>query len=117
MAVTPTSRLHARHLIGAAAIALVAALIPTTASAATTSQGKASITNATTGMSNASSLVARRACGLPEPGHAPCLAVRRTGQRVHPLLLPAASPNHLLRVRARSTGAARAAAVAAATTP
>ena len=58
---------------------------------------------------------------LPQPGHATCLAqflaVRATGQRVHPRLLPAASSNRLRVVRARSTGAARAAAVAAATTP
>ena len=67
---------------------------------------KASITDATTGMSNASSLVARRACGAPQPGHAACLAqflaVRRTGQRVHPRLQQVASPNRLRRVRARS---------------
>ncbi|MGZ4230210.1 MAG: hypothetical protein ACXVVQ_02135 [Solirubrobacteraceae bacterium] len=121
MAVTPTSPLRIRLIIGAAATALIAFLLAATASAATLAQEKASITNATTGMSDASSLVPRRACGVPEPGHAACLAqflaVRQTGRPVHPHLLPAASPNLVRRVRAQSTGGARAAAVAAASTP
>ena len=122
MAVTPTTRLHARLLIGALATALIAALlVAATASADTLSQGKASITDATTGMSDASSVVPRRACGVPEPGHAACLAqfltVRQTGQRVHPHLLPSASPDRLLRLRGNPRSATHAAAVAAATTP
>src|SRR5262249_7359046 len=87
----------------------------------TISQAKASITNATTGMPNASSLVPRRACGIPAPGHAACLAqflaVRQTGARVHPHLQLPTSINGVRRVHARSAAAARTAAVAAATTP
>jgi hypothetical protein len=102
-------------------VAVAAAALPASASAITTTQAKASITDATTGMSDASSLVARRACGVPQPGHAACmaqfLAVSRTGAPLHPRLQQVASPNRLRRVRARSAAAARAAAVAAATSP
>jgi hypothetical protein len=117
MAAPPTSRLHARLLLGAVAV-VIAALFPAVASATTTSQARASITNATTGLSDASSIAPRGACGVPKPGHAACLAqflaVRQTGQRVHPHLLPAASPNGVHLVRARSRASARSAAVTAA---
>jgi hypothetical protein len=108
-------------MIGAVATALLALLLAATASAATVSQRKASITDATTGLPDASSLVPRSACGVPEPGHATCLAQflvqRQTGQRVHPHLLPATSPIRVLRPRGNLRSAAHAAAVAAATTP
>ena len=48
------------------------------------------------------------------PGDA---TLRQTGQRVHPHLLPSASPNRLLRLRGRLRSVAQAAATAAATTP
>jgi hypothetical protein len=119
MAVTPTSRSLARVLVAALVTVVAAALVPAAAGAATTS--KASVTNATTGMPDASSLVPRSACAVPKPGHAGCLAqflaVRQTGAPVHPRLQAAYSPNRLRRVRARSGAAAPAAALAAATSP
>jgi subtilase family serine protease len=102
-------------------VAIAVASLPASASAITTTQAKASITDATTGMSDASSLVPRRSCDAPAPGHAACLsqflAVRRTGAPVHPQLQQVASPNPLRRVRARSAATARAAAIAATTSP
>ena len=120
MAAFPTSRIHPRAFT-TLLVAIAAAALPASASAITTTQAKASITDATTGMSNASSLVPRRSCDAPAPGHAACLAqflaVRQTGVPVHPRLQQVASPNRLRRVRARSAATARAAAVAAATSP
>src|SRR5690242_8831712 len=98
MAASPTSRLHVRFLVGAVAL-VIAALLAPTASATTTSQARASLTNATTGLANASSLAPRNACGVPKPGHAACLAqflaVRSTGAPVHPHLQHSASLNRV----------------------
>src|SRR5689334_22957420 len=120
MAALSTPRSHTRALT-ALVVAVAVASLPASASAITTTQAKASITDATTGMSDASSLVPRRSCDAPAPGHAACLsqflAVRQTGAPVHPQLQQVASPNPLRRVRARSAGTARAAAIAAATSP
>ena len=120
MAALSTPRSHTRAF-AALIVAIALASLPASASAITTTQAKASITDATTGMSDASSLVPRRSCDAPAPGHAACLAqflaVRQTGARVHPHLRPSASPSRLHRVRARSASAAGAAAAAAATSP
>ena len=120
MAALSTPRSHTRAF-AALIVAIALASLPASASAITTTQAKASITDATTGMSDASSLVPRRSCDAPAPGHAACLAqflaVRQTGVRVHPRLRPSASPSRLQRVRARSASAAAAAAAAAATSP
>ena len=120
MAALSTPRSHTRAF-AALIVAIALASLPASASAITTTQAKASITDATTGMSDASSLVPRRSCDAPAPGHAACLAqflaVRQTGVRVHPHLRPSASPSRLQRVRARSASAAGTAAAAAANSP
>lgn len=120
MAAILTSRTYARVLT-ALTVSAAAAALPASAAAITIAQAKASLTNATTGMSDASSLVPQPACELPAPGHAGCLAqflaVRQTGERVHPRLRPSTYPNRLLSVRARSATSAGAAAVASATSP
>ncbi len=80
----------------------------------------ASITNATTGLSDAASVVPVSACAPAASNRATCLAqilsVRNTRALVHPRLLKPASPFRLRRARARGSHAASA-AIAAATAP
>ena len=80
----------------------------------------ASITNATTGLSDAASVVPVSACAPADSNRATCLAqilsVRSTRALVHPRLLKPASPFRLRRARARGSHAASA-AIAAATAP
>jgi hypothetical protein len=97
------------------------ALAPATSAATTGSV--ASVTDATTGLPDASSVVPLDACGSPTAVRAACLAkvlgVRGTRSIVHPRLRRAASPDRLAfgRRPTRLSRAAAAAAVAAATAP
>jgi hypothetical protein len=90
-------------------------------SAGAWAQAVASVTNATTGQADASSIVAIDACGTPTAVRAACLAkvlsVRGTGVLVHPRLRRPASPNRLGLPRARRSRAAAPLAVAAAGAP
>jgi hypothetical protein len=80
----------------------------------------ASITNATTGLSDAATVVPVSACAPADSTRATCLAqilsVRSTRALVHPRLLKPASPFRLRPARARGSHAASA-AIAAATAP
>jgi hypothetical protein len=94
------------------------------AAGATSTGSLAAVTDATTGLPDASSVVALDACGSATAVRAACLAevlgVRGTRSFVHPRLRRAASPDRLAfgRRRAqRSRAAASAAAVAAASAP
>lgn len=117
---------RAIHLVrlGVSALALLGvcgAFAPTAGAASTGSV--AAVTDATTGLPDASSVVPLDACGSPTAVRAACLAqvlgVRGTRSVVHPLLRRAASPNRLApaRLRAHLSRATAAAEVAAATAP
>jgi Subtilase family len=104
----------------------IAALVPATAGAAVTpavsAQATANVTDATTGISNASSsVVPRDACSAPSPGQATCLAQflaqrgTRTPIRAH--VRPAASPDRFTRRRGRTRGATSPLAMPAAAAP
>ncbi|HET6870300.1 MAG TPA: hypothetical protein VFH80_30590 [Solirubrobacteraceae bacterium] len=83
----------------------------------------ASVTDATTGLPDASSVVSLDACGSPSAVRAACLAqvlgVRGTRSFVHPRLRRASSPNRFASVgrRSRLSRAVAAAAVASAAAP
>ena len=89
------------------------------AQAATHSTG--GVTNATTGQTNASSVVALDPCGTPTAATAACLTkvlgVRGTRSFVHPRLRAAASPNRLGGRRGHRSGTAAPLAVTAAAPP
>jgi hypothetical protein len=88
---------------------------------ATSTGSVASVTDATTGLPDAASVVPLDACGSPTAVRAACLAkvlgVRGTRSFVHPRLRRSASPNRLGGRRARLSRAASAAVVAAAAAP
>jgi hypothetical protein len=108
-------------LSAVALIGLCGALAPAAGAASTGSI--AAVTDATTGLPDASSVVPLDACGSPTAVRAACLAqvlgVRGTGSVVHPRLRRAASPNRLGagRWRARLSRAITAAEAAPATAP
>lgn len=91
------------------------------AASATSTLSTAAVTNATTGQTDASSVVALNPCGTPTAVRAACqtkvLGVRGTGSLVHPRLQRPASPNRLARRRAPRSGAATQLAVSAAAAP
>ncbi len=127
----------ARRLALCALVVLaVAAIVPATATATATAsatagggvtpggwaQATANVTDATTGIADASStVVPRDACSAPTPGQATCLAqflaLRGTRTPIHAHVRQAASPNRFIRRHARSRGAASALAVPAASSP
>ncbi len=113
-----TLRRPAGWLFGWALLAFAGALSPAISTAS--AQAPASITNATTGLSNASSLAPVAACAPSTPVRATCLAqilgVRGTRSLVHPRLRRPSSPDRLLRPRPRGSHAA-AQEVAAAAAP
>src|SRR6185312_13371918 len=121
----PTSFRSTRSLrLGLFALALLGlcgALAPAAGAASTGSV--AAVTDATTGLPDASSVVPLNACGSPTAVRAACLAqvlgVRGTRSVVHPRLRRAALPNRLAygRWRAHLSRASAAAEVAAATAP
>jgi hypothetical protein len=104
----------ARRRLCALIVLAIAAIVPATAGAAVTPgvspQATANVTDATTGIPNASSLVvARDACSAPAPGQATCLAqylaLRGTHTPIDPRLRPAASPYRFIPRHRRSRGA------------
>jgi hypothetical protein len=120
------ARVAGRRWLCTIAVLLVGGIVPASASAATTPgvspQAAASITDATTGLSDASSLVPRDVCSAPAPGQAGCLAqylaLGGTRTPVHPRLRRASSPYRLGHRRARAgDGASPLAEPAAATAP
>jgi hypothetical protein len=93
------------------ALIVVGAVAPGTAGATATpgvsAQATANVTDATTGIPDASSsVVARNACSAPGPGQATCLAqylaTRGTRVPIRPRLRPAASPYRFTRPHAHS---------------
>jgi hypothetical protein len=95
-----------RHLAGglcASLLLVLAAALSPAVGAASADQAPASITDATTGLSDAATIAPADACGAPSPYTATCLAqilqVRRSGALVHPRLRRPASPNRVERPR------------------
>jgi hypothetical protein len=86
---------------------MLAAVLTPVVSAASADQAPASITDATTGLSDAASVAPANACGAPSAYTATCLAqvlrVRRSAALVHPRLRRPASPNRVQRPRARGS--------------
>jgi hypothetical protein len=134
MAASPTSRPLALKTSVATiagwlctlALLAIGALAPATAGAAVTpgvsAQATASVTDATTGIADASSsVVARDVCSAPAPGQATCLAqflaLRGTRTPIRPHVRPASSPYRFVRRHAHSRGAAAPLAMPAAATP
>ena len=99
----------------AALLALVAALFP--AVSAASAQAPASITDATTGLSDASAVAPVQACESATAFRATCLAqilgLRGTETLVHPLLRRPSSPYRLRKPRPRGSHAALPAIAAA----
>ena len=95
---------------GALSPAISAASAQAPATQAPATHAPASITNATTGLSNASSLSPVAACAASTSVRATCLAqilgVRGTSSLVHPRLRRPSSPYRLLRPRPRGSHAA-----------
>ena len=100
----------------ASLLLLLAALLTPVVSTAS-AQASASITDQTTGLSDAATVAPVDACPPPSPFRATCLAqvlrVRGTAALVHPKLRRPASPNRIQRPRARGSHAASAAVAAA----
>ena len=134
MAASSTSRPRARalratvlgRLLCAVAVTVLAALAPAAAHAAVTpgvsAQSIANITDATTGISDASSLVVPRdACSAATPGQATCLAeylaLRGTRTPIRPNVRRAASPNRFVQRHAHSRRTSPLVTVPAAGTP
>jgi hypothetical protein len=133
MAASPTSRFPAlkpavatiARWLCPVALLLIGVLAPATAGAVTpgaSAQATANVTDATTGISDASSsVVPRNVCSAASPGEATCLAqylaLRRTRTPVHPHLRQAASPDRFIRRHGRSRGGPSALAVPAAAAP
>ena len=95
-----------RHLAGgvfASLLLVLAAAMSPAISAASADQAPASITDATTGLSDAATVAPANACGAPSAYVATCLAqilqVRRSGALVHPRLRRPASPDRVERPR------------------
>ena len=111
-------RSPAAWLFGSALLALAGGLSPAVSSAS--AHASASITDATTGLSDAASVVPLAACAPAASDRATCLAqllsVRTTRALVHPRLRQPASPFRLRRPRSRSNRGSSA-AIAAATAP
>jgi len=111
-------RSPAAWLFGLGLLALAGGLSPAVSSAS--AHASASITDATTGLSDAASVIPVAACGPADSDHATCLAqilsVRSNRSLVHPRLRQPASPFRLRRLRPRSNHGASA-AIAAATAP
>jgi len=111
-------RRSAACLFGSVVLALAGGLSPAVGSAS--AQAPPSITDATTGLSDAGSVVPVAACAPAGSDRATCLAqilsVRATHAFVHPRLRRPASPFRLRRARPRGSHAASA-AIAAATAP
>jgi hypothetical protein len=104
-------------------VALLAALFPAVSAASTQAPAPApvpapaSITDATTGLSDAATVAPVEACAPSTSARATCLAqilgVRGSGALVHPRLLRPSSPDRLRRPRPRGSHAAFQAIVAA----
>jgi hypothetical protein len=118
----PCRAIHVLRLwLSALALLGVCGAFAPAASAASTGS-VAGVTDATTGLPDASSVVALNACGSPTAVRAACLAkvlgVRGTRSFVHPRLRRAASPDRLgARARAHLALTASAATVSAASAP
>lgn len=118
----PSRAIHLLRL-GLSAVALLGVSSAFAPAAGAASRGSvAGVTDATTGLPDASSVVPVDACGSPTAVRAACLAqvlgVRGTRSVVHPRLRRAASPNRLaFGRRAHLSRATAAAAVASATAP
>ena len=114
------SRWTTAWLFGSALLALAGALFPAVSTASAQAPAPASITDATTGLSDAATVAPVAACAAATATRATCLAqvlgVRGTRSLVHPMLRPAASSFRLRRPRLARSHAASA-AVAAATAP
>lgn len=115
-----------RRWVCVLALAFACATLPTTALAAPTpgasDQAIANVTEATTGLPDASSLTPVNVCSAPGPGRASCLSqvlASKHGLRyaVHPRIRRASSPNRLGQRRARAGVSATPQAVAAAPAP
>lgn len=102
------SRGLARGLCASLLLLLIAALTP--AVSAASAQASASITDQTTGLSDAATVAPVDACSAPSPFRASCLAqvlgVRGSAALVHPRLRRPASPFRVERPRARGSHAA-----------
>ncbi len=121
---TPLGAVFLCSLCGVCALIVLAtaAIVPPTAGAGVQAQATANVTDATTGIPDASStVVARDACSTPTPGHATCLAqflaLRGTRTPIHAHVRRAVSPNRFARRRQHSGGAASPLSVPAAGTP
>ena len=101
--------------LGWALLLVAGALSPAVTGAS--AQAPASIVDATTGQSDAATVVPIPACPPSTPVRATCaaqvLGVRGSGSLVHPRLRRPSSPNRLLRSRARGSHAASATVAAA----
>ena len=117
------SRLFAVLIRWVPALVLLAAsgALAPSAGAASIAPGTSRVTNATTGQTDASSVVALDPCGTPSALRAACLTkvlgVRGSRSFVHPRLRSAASPNRLGGRRAHGSRTATPLAVAAAAPP
>ena len=113
------SRHVAGGLCASILLLLVAALTP--AVGAASAQAPGSITDATTGLSDAATVTPIDACASPSPFRATCLAqvlgVRGSAALVHPKLRRPASPFRVQRPRARGSHAAADVAAAGAPQP
>jgi Subtilase family len=122
---TPSGAVFRRNVCALIVLA-IAAIAPATAGAGVTpgvsAEATASVTDATTGIPDASStVVPRDACSAPTPGQATCLAqflaLRGTRTPIHAHVRRAASPNRFVRRHTHSGGAGSPLSVPAAGTP